>query len=820
MSTADASRIRKGVTATPSIEKLRPDPDGLDFAGLRQAGIDLLQELCGSVWTDYNLHDPGVTLLEQLCYALTDLVYRSRFEAEEYLFGTDGRLDGVSHSLLPPEEALSCAPLTPLDYRKVFTDALPEIRNMWVVPALEGALPGIVNIHLQLADELEDDSEGSAALIAEAAKLYHRHRNLCEDLGEITIVGHLDYILSGTIEIVDGKPPGEILANIYSACTSVVSPPIPQKPYIDLAEDELDRLFDGPFTPHGYVDGTTLSHWDGPNLSELTQIVSGIDGVSHVVELTLVDETGRPCLSAHGDPKNNRVPRLIMPRRDTDVHVRLKKSGQNLSVPISDLINRYERLVFATESLRHRRAAHEPVSPFPTGEPAQFGNYTSIQHHLPPTYGVGHYGLPASAPAARKAESRQLQAYLLLFEQLMIDFQQGLASLPRLFSTDETLENSYFHRILREADLPGIENLYLHGASVADDGLGHALALVDNLGDRRSRVLDFMLAMHGEEFEQPGTGTHGFAGNTLWSTEAEYLRAKTAFLRRAPHVNGRGMEAFDYSKAPGPENVSALAEKLGMLLGLPARHAAASTTAVLARGFRHLTDVEFLLQTGLAHAATLVEDEIPIPLSIIPRQDDEESILDMNLLCPALMNRGSDLNHYRIVSGVEKAGAYSLFLDLGERHGYYRLSQHPNKRSAVEEANRLSHFINTLADETAGFHLVEHLLLRHSGHQTGSHFHAFRMSAVFPNWSPHYSSAEYRKVIERTIKYCCPAHLCVDVLWLDFETMSVFEHLHDEWLNLIRDRAANHQAIERVSGDLALLLERGAPKPGDRVQWL
>ena len=33
----------------------------------------LLQELCGETWTDYNLHDPGVSILEQLCYGLTDL---------------------------------------------------------------------------------------------------------------------------------------------------------------------------------------------------------------------------------------------------------------------------------------------------------------------------------------------------------------------------------------------------------------------------------------------------------------------------------------------------------------------------------------------------------------------------------------------------------------------------------------------------------------------------------------------------------------------------------------------------------------------------
>ena len=63
------------------IEKKSPDAAGPDFAALRTEGIRLLQELCGRSWTDYNLHDPGVTILEQLCYALTDLMYRAELRA-------------------------------------------------------------------------------------------------------------------------------------------------------------------------------------------------------------------------------------------------------------------------------------------------------------------------------------------------------------------------------------------------------------------------------------------------------------------------------------------------------------------------------------------------------------------------------------------------------------------------------------------------------------------------------------------------------------------------------------------------------------------
>ena len=45
----------------------------LDYGTLRQQGIRYLERLAGKAWTDFNAHDPGITILEQLCYAITDL---------------------------------------------------------------------------------------------------------------------------------------------------------------------------------------------------------------------------------------------------------------------------------------------------------------------------------------------------------------------------------------------------------------------------------------------------------------------------------------------------------------------------------------------------------------------------------------------------------------------------------------------------------------------------------------------------------------------------------------------------------------------------
>jgi hypothetical protein len=44
------------------------------YESLRREAIGHLEAMAGGPWTDFNAHDPGITILEQVCYALSDLV--------------------------------------------------------------------------------------------------------------------------------------------------------------------------------------------------------------------------------------------------------------------------------------------------------------------------------------------------------------------------------------------------------------------------------------------------------------------------------------------------------------------------------------------------------------------------------------------------------------------------------------------------------------------------------------------------------------------------------------------------------------------------
>lgn len=100
-------------------------PPSMDWQLLRTEGIRHIENLGSDIWTDYNLHDPGITTLEILCYAITDLGYRSNMPSAD-LFAAPN-----NDSFYTAAQILPCAPVTALDLRKILID-MPGVQNAWV----------------------------------------------------------------------------------------------------------------------------------------------------------------------------------------------------------------------------------------------------------------------------------------------------------------------------------------------------------------------------------------------------------------------------------------------------------------------------------------------------------------------------------------------------------------------------------------------------------------------------------------------------------------------------------------------------------------
>ncbi|MBN1301243.1 MAG: YegP family protein [Melioribacteraceae bacterium] len=114
------------------IEKSRTLASSENYKLLRSKGMEYIEKLSSAIWTDYNIHDPGVTILEMLCYAITDLGYRTQYTVDDIL--AEDKSSDTQKLFFTAREILTCSPVTVNDFRKILID-LEGIKNAWLEKA-------------------------------------------------------------------------------------------------------------------------------------------------------------------------------------------------------------------------------------------------------------------------------------------------------------------------------------------------------------------------------------------------------------------------------------------------------------------------------------------------------------------------------------------------------------------------------------------------------------------------------------------------------------------------------------------------------------
>lgn len=141
----------------------------MDYELLRAEGIRHLEELASHIWTDFNAHDPGITILEVLCYAITDLGYRANLPIADLLASPN-----ADKSFFAPLDMLSNRAFTANDYRKLFID-VNAVKNAWVYKHYSSPIadepPHLNGLYLLLV-ELRDGETASEKLKKKSKKSY------------------------------------------------------------------------------------------------------------------------------------------------------------------------------------------------------------------------------------------------------------------------------------------------------------------------------------------------------------------------------------------------------------------------------------------------------------------------------------------------------------------------------------------------------------------------------------------------------------------------------------------------------------------------
>jgi len=816
----------------------RPEADpALDQRQLFDIGLSGIRRLSRQTWTDHNTHDPGITQLENLAYALTDLAYRARFPIED-LLAVEGDNAAAMDALFDrASRILPNAPVTMNDYRKLLIDRA-GVKNAWLQPVpltlyadpsggtlattptgspreREIAVRGRYRIILDDMDDVttaarrqEIDRDVLATLAA--------HRGLGIDfLPKPERIVAQWFSLCAGIDLTPEADANRIAANIAFAVDRFLAPPV-----VNFALDEMlsrrhadgtlwtvPEIFAGPRLDNGFIADEDLAAADlktEVRLSDVISVIMDIPGVIAIRDILMnpVDALSGKAV-APTDKWRMPVPAGRQPRL-SEVLGRLVFYKKNLPIP-PDAVEVGEALKALQEAERSKLEDGVPGEwAIPLGRYRNPRHYRSVQHHFPVTYGISGVGLPSGASPQQTAQALQFKGWLTFFDHVMAGYAAQLAHVRDLFSTDPALATSYFGQLV--TDFPDWQKIYaedldparLAGQVVEPGGSGLA---------RRNRFLDHLLARYAEDFSDYVAVMQARFG--VAATDATI--AKCAFLESYPEVAGQRGLAYNASLTDDGarwntlSNISGFERRIAYLLDLtnPSR--------------RNLSDVAYDMYTEV--------DATP---------GDEYRFRIRHPISGKILLSSS--THYTTPAAARTEMEQAIAL-AQQVAGYERKTTDDGRPyfnivdgTGEVVARRIEYFATVEAMETAiseliahlrsyysgeGLYVIEHLLLAperdgdplmdicvDSGCSDCADLDPYsdRLTIVLPAYTGRFRDMDFRHFVEQTLRLECPAHLLPRICWVNTDDMATIEKAYRDWLAIragaaTTDRAAKIKAL-------------------------
>lgn len=468
-------------------------PDYLDFDKLRKEGLEHIGQLAGKIWTDHNVHDPGITILEVLIYALMDLGYKTNLPFQDLVSLED--LTQEDDNFSTPLQILTVNPVTILDYRKLLLEHA-GVRNAWIEPATQEItlaitqsnnslncggdeaervwdcnenrinanieLNGLNKVYIEKEAGVEDDEQ----LKEDVRKLWSAYRNLCEDLIDITILDPIEFGVCAKVEIGAGFEAAKVYKAILIAIREFIQPQVNYYTLNELLDKgkSMEDIFAGrPYrlNSFGFVDTEEfqdLKRRSAIYLSDLYDVILGVDGVRKIRSIRI---DGGMTLNKPSSKwvEGQKIGELQVPVFS------LEKSCVDLYRD-NGLLNIEKNKIHSTLPFfkKFEMGQDKLDSPVPSGKYRKLlSRYYSIQNDFPVVYGIGEDGLAENTSLTRKTQALQLKGYLMFYDQLLANYTSQLTNIRSLFllkrEADRSLEEklTYFTQI--PETIPGIEKL-------------------------------------------------------------------------------------------------------------------------------------------------------------------------------------------------------------------------------------------------------------------------------------------------------------------------------------------------------------------------
>jgi len=409
-------------------------PVNQDFKSLKAEALAYIQAYTGSEWTNLNPSDPGITILDQLCFALTELGYCNDFSVSDILTKPSGELH-VENQFYLPEDILTTAPVTIIDYRKYLIDGIAGVNNTIIVSAVNdlSIINGVYRVYLLIDDAI---SYPQAKLAICKTAFYHLNtsRNLNEIFLLPTQLQKVPQLISGRIDIENGNMVNQVLLQIQNAANNYIFPKVSSTGYDQLIAEgfKSNQIYNGPLMNNGWINTADLVEKRSQLFStELAHIIEAIPGVKAVTDLAFVNTAIPTGSTVVDDP--GKVLSIDIGQSSTaglDVYCKGVKLQPNTDLKLNTADGRSQQpdvsVVFG--------ATIDTEPTLPKGKYRDINDYYSIQNTFPEIFAVGSDAINSNAVDYQIAQSRQLKGYLTLFDQLLANQFSQLANVHSLFS--------------------------------------------------------------------------------------------------------------------------------------------------------------------------------------------------------------------------------------------------------------------------------------------------------------------------------------------------------------------------------------------------
>lgn len=784
----------------------------LDFQHLRDAGQQYIENLSRKLWTDYNISDPGITMMELLCYAITDLGLRIDQPIENLVASEEDNFKKMHEQFKSAKNILTCRPVTAIDYRKLFID-IKGVKNCWLAihtlpmyaecneanpqisfEPFEGSeyttesfnIKGLYTILVDFDDEEEYVEED---IIAAIFTKYHENRNLCEDLVEVKKVSKQCIRVCAEVQLENDANEEKVHATIQWNVAQYLSPSVRANSLTEMLDMGLssDEIFEGPILENGFLTPEALEKSElrtQVRLSDIMNIIMKIDGVKLIEDISIdncppkTNANDGDCnqnITAKSDPwlicvEPNHLPVLC------DQSTFKYKKG---FLPVG--LNQ-EMVAEFTEELEAAYKASTEKSfddlPMPQGVYSKI-KYDTVQHHLPENYGISKYGLSNTVSDERKVQAKQLQAYLLFFDQVLSTYFSHLEHVKTLLASDENLQRTYFFKAVE--GISGIETL-LENYPKYQNNVENIIDTLEDFNERRNELLDHLIARFAEVFENYTNTMYKLFGKEKDSVEANIITTKNRFIKEYDIISSERGLAFNYRLPTqwDTENVSGFQKRIALLSGLDDY----SRRDL----FNDFISVETLERDTIADGIHfeyrwLIKSDDKVYLS--SQKDFTSKQKAINELLEVLKLVTNQNNYVLRQTETKSQRYYVALLDeegeiIGRQYNHY----YATKETAEEKLTETIAYINNLLFDE-GFYLIENILtlpyhtkelgdltdclpLCLDGCNTCKTMDPFsyQVTIIFPGYTSRFSNIDFRIFMEDLIRRELPAHILPRICWV------------------------------------------------------